>query len=178
MGITSGVMNAGLASNAPIWSLRYGGTGFAVVRSVVVSVADTATAFAIGTANFQLFVARSFSANDSGGTAATLTGNNGKLRTSYATNNLADLRISSTAALTPGTRTLDATALASRAIGVMATSGMSIVTPTPLFWRDTPDQQPIQLAQNEGLVVEATVPATGTWTCTVEVLWDEIASYS
>jgi hypothetical protein len=33
------------------------------------------------------------------------------------------------------------------------------------------------LAQNEGFVVRATVPATGTWQFGVTVVWTEVASY-
>jgi hypothetical protein len=38
-------------------------------------------------------------------------------------------------------------------------------------------EQPLQLANNEGFVVQATVPATGTWTFSVQVCRDEVSAY-
>ena len=178
MASITGTMAAGLGGGASIWQLRYGGTGIALVRRIVISIGGTATAFAAGACTFNLFVARSFTVNGSGGIAATLTGNNGKLRTSYATNNLSDLRISNNAALTAGTWTLDSTPIASRSSSVGTTAGTVVLPAIQLLQRDSPDDVPVQLAQNEGLNIQATVPGTGTWTASVEVDWDEVASYS
>ena len=36
---------------------------------------------------------------------------------------------------------------------------------------------PFILAQNEGFNIAATVPATGTWRFSVQVEWEELASY-
>lgn len=33
------------------------------------------------------------------------------------------------------------------------------------------------VAQNEGFIIRATVPATGTWTASFDVTWMELASY-
>jgi hypothetical protein len=33
------------------------------------------------------------------------------------------------------------------------------------------------MAQNEGWVIQANVPATGTWTFAVQAIWEELASY-
>jgi len=33
------------------------------------------------------------------------------------------------------------------------------------------------LTENEGFVIEGTVPATGTWTFTIKVDWEELAAY-
>lgn len=174
--LTSGTIGAGLSAASPIWSLRYGGTGVALVKKVTISAGDLA-AFTAGPATFSLFPARSYTVNASGGTAATLTGNNGKLRTSYATSNISDLRISSTAALTPGTWTLDAQPYRSLTSSETATAGQPVLAPFTLFHRDSPDETPIILAQNEGLVIQATVPATGTWSFSVDVYWDEVANF-
>lgn len=176
MGLASGTMASGLAANAPIASFRYGGANLALVRKIILSVGDTSTAFAAGVFTFNTFAARTFSASDTGGTAATLTGNNGKLRTSFATTGISDFRVSSTATLSAGTRTLDATALASVSVSDPATAGQSPLPPTNLFIQEM-GEQPLQLATNEGFVVQATVPATGTWTFSVRVCWDEVTSY-
>jgi hypothetical protein len=36
---------------------------------------------------------------------------------------------------------------------------------------------PMVLAQNEGVVIRATVPATGTWGHGVTMAWSEVATY-
>jgi hypothetical protein len=174
-GMQSGVIGAGASANSPVFSLRYTGSQLLLVRRVRVSVSNIATAFAAGVARLDLFAARAFSASDTSGTAATLTGNNGKLRTSMtAAPGIGDLRIANTGVLSAGTRTLDSDALASIAAGVVATAGIGIVPPnTPLF-DARPGEHPIALVNNEGIVIQATVPATGTWALAVSVDGDEV----
>lgn len=175
----SGVMAAGLAAGAPIVSFRYSGANLALVRRITFSAGSaSASAFAVGTFNFDLFIARTFTAADTGGTAATLTTPNGKLRTSFAATGLADFRVSSTAALTPGTRTLDAQQIESMVRGNnTGTSGVDIIMPMTDFFRHQPGEQPLVLAPNEGFVIQASVPGTGTWSFTAGVAWDELASW-
>ena len=177
--LASGTMAAGLAANAPVFSFRYGGTGYAIIKNVTVSVANGGTAFTAGTANLSMYAARAFTASDSGGTAGTLTGNNGKLRTSFGTTNVADFRIASTAALTAGTRTLDTDPIANFVAGIPATTAnYQIVNPVTSYQaRDQAGDYPFTLANNEGFVIQANVPATGTWSFTVTVIWDEFATY-
>lgn len=178
MSSVSGTMAAGLAANAPIFSLRYAGSGVALIRRVRFSANDGGTAFTAGTVQFQLFAARSYSVADTGGAASTLTGNNGKLRTSFASTSMADFRTSSTATLTAGTRTLDATPLGSWDTSVPATIATPIIGPVPLdLVRPEYGEQPVQLATSEGLVLQATVPATGVWVFAMQVCWDEVAAY-
>src|SRR6266404_3448761 len=103
MGANSGTMAAGLAGGSPVFSFRYGAANLAIIRKVTTEADDITTAFVAGAAKFDMIAARSFTASDTGGTAGTLTGNNGKLRTSYATTGISDFRIASTATLTAGT---------------------------------------------------------------------------
>lgn len=170
------VMTAGLAANAPIWSFRWGNSNLCLVRSVAISVGEGAAAFATGRCNFDLFVARSFTVSDSVGTAATLTGNNGKKRTSFGTTLLTDMRIANTVTLTAGTRTLDTMPVGNVQVTNKVVETNS-VTNAVLWQRDSSDEYPLVLAQNEGLVIQATVPATGTWFFAVKVEWMEVASY-
>jgi hypothetical protein len=135
------------------------------------------TGFATGQMTFNLFAARTFSASDSGGTAGTLTGNNSKLRTSYATMGAADIRIASTSTLTAGTRTLDTDALSNIVVGIGATTTGQFVAPGTFILQTRAGEQPLICAQNEGFVVQATVPATGTWSFGVTTAWDELASF-
>jgi len=175
MALKSGLMAAGLGAGSPIAAFRYGGANIATVRRILFSAGVNTTGFALGAAQFDLYAARSFTASDSGGTAATLTGNNGKLRTAYATTGLADFRVSSTATLTAGTRTLDAQQLESMVRSMSVSTSQDIVNPETEFFKALPGDQRLILATNEGFVIQATVPATGTWNFTVGVEWDESA---
>jgi hypothetical protein len=176
MGASTGTMAAGLAAAAPVYSFRYGGANLAIVRKVSVEADDVTTAFVAGTAKFDLIAARSFSASDTGGTAATLTGNNGKLRTSFATTAVSDLRISSTATLTAGTRTLDAQPLATVSFAI-STNIDAVLLPTTDFIRQNIGESPVVLANNEGFVIQATVPGTGTWFTSIRTCWDEVSAF-
>jgi hypothetical protein len=174
--LTSGTLAAGLTAASPVFSFRYGSANICLVRRVVLTLGDL-VGFAAGFFAFNLYAARSFTVSDSSGTAGTLTGNNGKLRTSYATTGLSDFRISSTAGLTPGTRTLDADPLDTISMSVVTTAGAPPLPVLGEMIRAMPGEQPLILAQNEGFVIQATVPATGTWQLGVAVTWDEVASW-
>jgi len=170
-------MAAGLAANSPIWAFRWGNaSNLAVVKKVILSAGNSATAFANGSFTFNMFVARSWSVSDTGGTAITI-GTGNKLKSSTMGSSLVtDVRTSATATLTAGTRTKDANPIGSISCGIPATAGTTLLNPTPLFLAQDGDY-PIVLAQNEGLVIEATVPGTGTWFFSVQIQWEELASY-
>ncbi len=176
MGANSGTMAAGLAGGAPVFSFRYGAANLAIVRRVIAEADDITTAFVAGAAKFDMIVARSFTASDTGGTAGTLTTNNGKLRTSFATTGVSDFRIASTATLTAGTRTLDAQPLASVEFAVSTAIDAGLLPTTNLFLAEI-GQSPLILAQNEGFVLQATVPGTGTWVFSARVCWDEVSAF-
>jgi len=177
-GLVSGDIAAGLSANSPVFSFRYGGTGVAVVKKITVSAAVNGTAFTAGSAHLDLFAARSFTVSDSAGTGATLTGNNAKLRTSFATTAVSDIRISSTATLTAGTRTLDTNPVSSVLFGAPATvTGTTLLPPYDLFKAANAGDYPLVLATNEGFVIQAVVPAMGVWNATVWVEWDEYAAF-
>ncbi len=176
MGANTGLMAAGLAGGSPIYSFRYGGANLAIVRKLSAEANDVSTAFVAGSAKLDVIAARSFSASDTGGTAATLTGNNGKLRTSFATTAVSDLRISSTATLTAGTRTLDAQPLATVEFPVSTAIDAALI-PTTVLYQAQVGESPLVLATNEGFVIQATVPGTGTWSASVRVCWDEVSAF-
>jgi len=176
--LSSGTMAAGLAAAASVFQWRWSdATRVAKVTTICHGGAGSIAAFAAGFTQAQAFFARSYSANGSGGTAATMTGNNGKLRTSMGTSLVGDIRISSTAALTAGTWTLDAQPFASVTASVPATAGNQVLPPTLLFNCETESEYPLVVAQNEGFNLQSTVPATGTWTFSIACKWAELGSY-
>lgn len=176
----SGTMAAGLAAAANIWSFRWGdATRLCVFQKLVMDgLVGSATAFTAGFGSVRAFFARSFTASDSAGSALTLTGNNGKLRTSMGTTLVTDLRASATAAVTAGTRTLDTQPVAQHSISFGTAANVTYVLPaTPLFNEDINGSMPLVFAQNEGLVVQATVPATGTWQFGLTSMHAEVTAY-
>ena len=177
----SGIMAAGLAAAAPVlaflWKPATVPTSLALIRRVKWGWYNLGTGFAAGDVLFEMFVARAFTAQDTGGGAATLTTNNAKLRTSYATTQAA-VQVSATATLTAGTRTLDANPLRSLFAAVPTTAFNPATIVDTVMYEAKSGEQPLVLAgSGEGFVVQATVPATGTWTFGCAVDWDEVASW-
>ena len=176
LAMVTGTMAAGLAANAEIFQFRYAGTATCVVHKVILDGVGSIAAFTAGVATFRGITARSYTANGSGGTAGTLTGNNAKQRTSHATTALGDFRIASTAALTAGTRTLDAQGFG-QVVGAFSATAGTMIDEGVILDTYGGNQHPLVLAQNEGFVIQATVPATGTWTTGITVAWSEVTSY-
>lgn len=175
----SGIMAAGLAGASPIFSFRGAALAGAscIVRRLQFEMGVLGTAFTAGQTLFNLFVARNFSASDTGGGALTMTTNNAKRKTAFGTATAQDIRTSTTATLSAGTRTLDAAPVSTVVVPVPATTVSTILVPNRDLLRYGPDAWPLVLAPNEGLVLQATVPATGTWCFNVNIDWDEVAAY-
>ena len=172
----SGTIAAGLTAASPVYSFRYGGTGIAVIRRVSFTFAEL-TGSAGGLAAVQMFNARAFTASDSGGTAGTLTGNNGKLRTSLATTAVSSIQIANTGTLTAGTRTLDTDPMAGIVIPLTTTADTGNIN-SILYEVGQAGDYPLELANNEGFVIQLTVPATGTEVVSVRVDWEEYSAFT
>lgn len=171
-----GNMNAGLAAGSPIVSFRFGG-GVCLVRKILFDMGSNNVGFTAGTAQFDLFVARSFSASDTGGSSMFAGGDEQKLRSSMGTSQVLDYRSSVNSTLTAGTRTLDAQQLSTISVPIStAVATMFVPLGTRLFHQDL-GAYPLVLSANEGFVIQATVPATGTWTYSVHTYWEELPSY-
>jgi hypothetical protein len=179
----SGTMAAGLAAAAEIFQARWTqASNLAIIWGVSLDgLSGSATVFTAGFAAISLTVARAWSGDGSGGSAATLTGNNQKLRTSMATTSMSAIRISSTAALGVGTKTLDGQALGQTSFCIATAASVIYQNMLGLYGASSLENggnpAPIVLAQNEGVVVRATVPATGTWQFGITMAWSEVASY-
>lgn len=90
---------------------------------------------------------------------------------------MGSVRIASTAALGTGTKTLDAQSIGQYSIGIDTTANKQHTPAFALFSAAPGIESPIILAQNEGLTIRATVPATGTWQFGVTVHWTEVAAF-
>lgn len=186
LGMSSGTMAAALASASEIFQFRYvtAASRIALVHRVTLSAGAITAATAAGAVGFRLAIARSWTAAGSGGTRATLTGDNANLRTSYATSEVSDAGISTTAALTAGTKTLDTADVSSVMIGIgtgaiTTAVGMNLLPPTDLYNSELMGGHPIVLANQEGFVIRTVnaFPATMTWSFSVTVMWQEVPNF-
>jgi hypothetical protein len=172
----SGIMAAGLAANAPIYAFHWPGSLLALVRRVRISAWTLGTAFTAGLATFDLYAARGFTVQYGGGNVANLAADAGQLRTSMAPS-LAEIMWSATVALTPGTRTLDPDPLDSRTVTAPTTGNAPFAAGALTLFEKQQGEHPLMLVQNEGFVIRASVPATGTWSFAVTTEWDEIGVF-
>lgn len=165
--------------NGEIFAWRWGdATRLGVLLRVRVQVVCTAFTTA-GLVERQLILARAYTASNSGGTAATLTGNSMKRRTSFGTTLLTDARFGGF--LTAGTRTLDAAPVASAANWMSAVGtviGGPPGAPATLFDAIGGADYPIIFAQNEGFLVRLGAAETASTRQTyVSVDWAEASAY-
>lgn len=172
----SGTIGAGLTAASLVYGFRWAptpSTALALIRRVQVSFGNV-TAFAAGFFDVDMFRAPSYTVLEgTGGTAGTYTTTNGKLRSSHATSLGAASYISTTAAISGGTATLDTDPMGTVSESVAATAGAPPTTIRDIF-RALPGEYPLVLATSEGFVLKATAPATGTWNIAVTIEWDEV----
>lgn len=181
----SGIIGAALGANSEIFQFRWvDATRFAVVRKVRISASVSTTFFAAGVpVQIDLVKVSGWSGQGTGGTtvspAALL-----KRRANMASSLVGsgDIRISTTAALGAGTKTLETLSLSTivAAGPITASLNGTIIAPGTILWQaEVGDgEHPLVLGQNEGFVIRSVaVPATGTWQVAVNVDWAEVSSY-
>jgi hypothetical protein len=169
------------ALNGTLFSFRWGDASrLCMVQDIRLQVIQTAAATATIMPSFSVFTARSWTVSDSAGTAAVLTGNSFKKRTSMGTTLLTDMRASALAAgLTAGTRTLDGQPL------MVLPTQSTITTPNASLYScdldfDQGSAHPLIFAQNEGFIVQGpsvVFGAAGTANLVVDVAWAELAAF-
>ncbi len=186
----------GVAAAAPLFSLRWSpptapkpelDIGTFVLQRLRARLTTVAGYTAAQEAGIDVILARNFTAADSGGTSLTLTTNNAKKRTDFPLTKVASINIATTAALTAGTRTLDAQPIAAQTSHELAQAatvqtGFSEV----LLTNDDLDRYPVILSGTtagaptaEGLIVRNLVSqgAGGTARLIVEIDWLEVQRY-
>jgi hypothetical protein len=175
-------MAAGLAQASDIWQLRWtDATRLCIIHQIAIEGLGAGTGFTNGIAVWYIVIARAWTTAGSGGTAGTLTGNNGKMRTSMGTTLMGDVRISSTAALTTGTYTQGDPAIGAYQSSVGATGNLQYFGTYLLHGYQgatgADGAHPVVLAQDEGIVMKGSVPATGTWQFGVSCCWAEVDTF-
>lgn len=178
----SGVIPAAFTTAGNIFAFRWGdATRVCTIHRIIFSAGNDGTGFAAGLVQINAFMARGFNASYTGGTSLTPTGNMNKLRTSFGTSLVTDIRIATTASLgapSPAAG-VDNDPFASLICGVPTTNGAVMLPPTPMF-DQRPGEHPIVLMQNEGFIIQTggiAIAITGTWKFSVKVEWSEVTSY-
>lgn len=184
----SGTMAVSLASGAEIFQFRYvtAANRVALIFGIAISAGANVAATGAALLTLRATVARAWTVAGSGGTRLTMTGNNGKQRTSHATSEVNDIGIATTAGLTAGTKTLDAQDLGSITFapitGAITTGVIFNLFPKTnllgefiggLGW-------PLVLANQEGFAIRSganAFPAGMTWNFSVDVLWSEVDQF-
>lgn len=178
-GLITGVA-AATATAGHLFSFRWGSSAeFALVWRVVAKVVTIAGYTAAQEVGIDLIKATGYTASHTGGTGLTLTTTNGKKRTGSNVTNLTSARIATTGALTAGTHTLDAQALA---FGGFSELAAGAAVPKGIYGLDFNAAAgfggPLVLAQDEGFVIRNLIlqGAGGTARLYVEVDWSEVPS--
>lgn len=192
LAMTSGTLAAALAANSELFQFRYitAAARVGLIWTVEISAAANVAATAAALAVFRMSVARDWTVAGSGGTRAVLTGDNQQLRTAYSPSEVSDAGISSTGALTAGTKTFDAAAVQSQDFGAVSVGiGTGALTTTPNFSllpltrlldATNGGMAPLVLVNQEGFVIRTGVnafPATMTWSFSVNVTWSEVEAF-
>lgn len=188
LSMQSGTMAVSLGANSEIFQFRYvtAASRVCLVHGISISAGPNVAASTAVLAAFRATIARGWTVAGTGGTRATLTGNNQKLRTTHTTSEVNDAGISTTGALTAGTKTLD-----SHDIGCVSFAiGTGAITVAPaLVWVPKTNLMgdfigslawPITLANQEGFVIRTganAFPAGATWTFGVDVAWSEVDGF-
>jgi hypothetical protein len=175
----------GVGAAGAVFSMRWGlSNGLFLLKRVQVGYALT-TAFTTGQLlDVDIVRCSGFTAPDTGGTALTpFLGNNNKKRSGImATSQVADMRISSTAALGAGTKTQDTnpfgflTNLPTNLAAPTATAPGGFLSVSDIYVQSENNEHPEMFAQNEGFNVRlpTAMGATGVIKLYVVVDWAEV----
>lgn len=172
----SGTYN-NLGASTLLWSMRTGAIAASVKRLALQVAAIPTPPNVVLITTYQLFIARNFTVADTGGSVMQ---GPGKARSSHGGSQLADMRILSTA-LVAGTRTLDATSIAT----ILSPTPANVALPVPVA-KSWPlldrraGEWPIILGPNEGLVLVGANgggTSAGALVAQIDVEWEELAPF-
>lgn len=188
LSMSSGVIAASLGANSELFQFRYvtGAARVCLVLGVNVSACMNVAASAAALLSLRMTVARGWTVAGSGGTRATLTGNNQKLVVGCSTTEVNDAGIATTGALTAGTKNLDAqdlgTVFYDALTGAITTLPSSQLLPPYNLLGEFAGGigYPLQLANQEGFIIRSgpANPAGMTWGLCVNVLWSEVDAFA
>lgn len=175
-------LTTGLTANQPIVSIRWTQSNLFFVLLRWITRMNLNTAF--GTAqliDFQLFIARGFTAVDSGGTTSIPGAGMQKVRDSggnaMSNSLVGDMRVAATGTLTAGTRTLDTQPIGDAMF--TTTNVLGNCDTQEVYAAIARGQHPVVLGNNEGLIgqVPTAQGSTGKVVYTHIIDWCETLQY-
>lgn len=182
----TGTIGAATAASSELLQFRFvsGTKTYALVYEIqLTGMGVVAVATAAGPLGFEYVPARSWTAAGSGGTRIATTGDNLQTRTSLAVSQVNDIGIATTAALTAGSKTLDANAqgnvIGSVGTGAVTTYQIMSGESGYLLDADGEARQPLVLANQEGFVIRTTHvgPTALTYTAGFKIVWVEVTDF-
>ena len=90
---------------------------------------------------------------------------------------LAQIMVSTTAALTVGTRIADPSPIGRIVVTVPQTTQTMFVNNGTYLLNKMNGEHPLVLATQEGFTIRATIPPVGTWVFNVTTEWEELPLY-
>jgi len=178
LSMKTGLIAVGIAANGLIGAFRWThASKLALIRQIRMQAFPTTSPTTAQQWGLNAVIGRVYTASHTGGTALTLTGNEFKKRTSYASTQAGDIRIATTAALGGGTVTPDAMPFVEQIkwelVGA-ATVQRNLID-IELDMRDA-GKHPIILAQNEGILFRNSIltAATMVYTAIIQLEWLEV----
>jgi len=176
---TSGSIAASTAANSVLFTLKNGGTNILVLKRLSVGLQVT-TAYTKGSLRLSSYIVRtSFTQGATNGTLVTLTGNNGKKRTSFPTTTAVGY-ICTTTGITGDTATgEDTIPFGITNMDLPASIGNVPVTGLADLCTQLSTEYPIVLAAGEGIRVknDTAFALTGVSNLIVNLEYAEVASY-
>lgn len=183
----TGTIGAALAANSELFQFRFlsGTKTFALVHKVMLDgIGIVAVGTALGPVGFQLVPARAWTVAGSGGTRIAVSGDNLQMETAAPNSQVNDIGISTTGALTVGTKTLDANgqgqALGGTLTGAVTTSqSQGAPVPPQALFNSEASNMPMVFANQEGFIIKTTHvgPAALTYTAGFTVEWSEVTAF-
>lgn len=179
---TTGSIAAGLAASSNILLFKWEQTRTdAYIYLVRCTGLQASTAFAAGSLTLNLRIIRGWTGTPSGGTQTSMTGNLGKLDVNFGSSDNPTIRTATTGALTVGTSTADSGFLGSIFSHTSGGTGSAtpiignLYMPDPILYKAdvASGMAPIKVGFQEGIAIQATVPATGVWQAAFQIVWAE-----
>jgi hypothetical protein len=174
--VNTGLLAAALTAGVPVFAFRFAPSVTGRYRAVLKRLymqGMTRTAYTTAQAiGFRAFKARSYTASDSGGTDVKPATGDGKRQNGYPDTKAADIRVATTAKITAGTRTVEATPFAAMEYWAGAIGAGPIV---PHEYIMGPQSVPQVFYDNEGFVIhnEILMGAVGVTQLWLELDWTE-----
>lgn len=171
-------LTTGIAANGEVFQVRWtDATNLMVLRYLKVRWATITGFTAAQECALSASKVSSWSADGSGGTTITPSVSNTTNRNSYPVSKIGSMRISTTGALTAGTKTIAANPFLTVMRKTMAAAATVQDTDFESEFRSREGNvSPIILAQNEGIVVRNVIAqgAAGTARLSITMYWEEI----